>query len=394
MRVLHVIPSLDARDGGPSVALPLMARSLAMQGITVEVAATMSEEDARDQGVRFGVAVERDGFTVRFFKRQTTFYKISLPLLRWLRDHIRDYALVHHHALFSFAPIGGAWFARKQGVPYLMRPLGLLNTWGMKHRRRWIKALSFRLLDRAALNHAAAIHFTSKEEEREAARLKLKSKSVVVPLGIDLQPMTLLATPQKFFAMFPNASGKRCVLFLSRLDPKKGLETLLDAFSAMRRISRDTVLVIAGSGDERYEAVLRLHASRLALDGELIWTGFLQGEEKRSALAAADIFVLPSESENFGIALVEALAAGKACIATEGVAVAREMQQADAGLVVPCGDAAALTVALTQLVDDDDLRSRLSMNAARLAAERYSLSAMGTSLARVYRDILGQPVSS
>src|SRR5437773_2630094 len=108
MRVLHVIPSLDPRDGGPTVALPLLARSLAAQGITVDVAPTMSDKDAQEQGNRLGEPVERKGFTVRFFKRQTNFYKASLPLLRWLRDHARDYPLMHHHALFSFAPLAGA----------------------------------------------------------------------------------------------------------------------------------------------------------------------------------------------------------------------------------------------------------------------------------------------
>src|SRR5690349_9322217 len=98
MRVLHVIPSLDPRDGGPSVALPLMARSLAMQGISVDVVTTLTVEDAQAQGIRFNEATEREGFTVRYFKRQASFYKVSLPLLRWLRGHTQNYALVHNHA--------------------------------------------------------------------------------------------------------------------------------------------------------------------------------------------------------------------------------------------------------------------------------------------------------
>src|SRR4051794_4420133 len=120
MRVLHVIPSLDERDGGPSVALPLMARGLAMHGVEVDVVTTIAEDDARAQGIRFGERTSRDGYTVRFFRRQTNFYKASVPLLRWLREHVGDYALVHNHAVFSFAPLAGAHCARRAGVPYII----------------------------------------------------------------------------------------------------------------------------------------------------------------------------------------------------------------------------------------------------------------------------------
>jgi glycosyltransferase involved in cell wall biosynthesis len=388
MRVLHVIPSLDLRDGGPSVALPLMARSLVMQGVSVDVATTMTVDDAQAQGIRFNEAMERNGFTVRFFKRQTHFYKISLPLLRWLRGHAQDYALVHNHAVFSFAPLAGAWAARQSGVPYVMRPLGLLNRWGMENRRRWMKALSFHLLDRPALNRAAAIHYTSRAEESEAATLGLRARPAVVPLGIDVQAYGTLPSPQPFFDRFREAAGKRVILFLSRIDPKKGVESLLDAFAEIHPIELNCILVIAGRGDASYESHLRKHAARLHLEPHVIWAGFLDGDDKGSAFAAADLFVLPSQSENFGIALVEALAAGKACIATKGVAVSEDMRAHDAGVVIPVDDSPALAAAMKQMLTDDALRSRSGMNAARLAADRFSLQAMGESLAGLYATIV------
>jgi glycosyltransferase involved in cell wall biosynthesis len=388
MRVLHIIPSLDLREGGPSVALPLMARSLAMQGISVDVATTMTAEDAQAQGIHFNKAIEREGFTVRFFKRQTHFYKVSLPLLRWLRSHTQDYALAHHHAVFSFAPIAGAWAARKCGVPYVMRPLGLLNRWGMENRRRWMKALSFRLLDRSALDHAAAIHYTSHAELDEAATLGLRARPVVVPLAIDCTAYSTLPSSQPFFEKFPEVAGKRVILFLSRLDPKKGLESLLDAFARIHLAKLNCMLVIGGNGDASYESHLREYAARLHLERHLIWAGFLSGDDKGAALAAADLFVLPSRSENFGIALVEALAAGKACITTEGVAVSEDMRERDAGLVIPVDDVTALAEAMKRMLTDDALRSRSGMNAARLAADRFSLQAMGEALAALYATIV------
>ncbi|MFZ4763680.1 MAG: glycosyltransferase [Roseimicrobium sp.] len=387
--VLHVIPSLDKRDGGPSVALPLMARSLAMQGITVDVVTTMAAADAEAKGIVFEQPLPRDGYTVRFFKRQTSFYKVSWPMLRWLMQHSRDYALMHHHALFSFAPLAGAFAAYRHQVPYIMRPLGLLNAWGMQNRRRWVKDFSFRCLDRPALEHAAAIHYTSTEEQAEAARLHLRTRAAVIPLGIDLAPFQQLPEPRLFFERFPSAAGRRVVLFLSRLDPKKGIELLLDAFAALREHRRDTVLVVAGSGEREYEARLRAQAEALHLQEglELLWPGFLDGEDKRAALAAADLFVLPSRSENFGIALLEAMAAGRACISTDQVALAVDTHDTAALTVVPC-DAAKLSHAMAVALDDDALRLAMGHRAAAIALERYSLQAQGISLAKLYRDLL------
>ncbi len=96
MRILHVIPSLDPGDGGPSMMLPLMARSLAMHGMEVDVVATMTLADAEHQGIKFEQPIRRDGFTVRYFKRQSNFYKVSIPLRSWLRTHAGDYELMHN----------------------------------------------------------------------------------------------------------------------------------------------------------------------------------------------------------------------------------------------------------------------------------------------------------
>jgi glycosyltransferase involved in cell wall biosynthesis len=384
MRVLHVIPSLDQRDGGPSVALPLMARGLAMHGMSVDVATTISDGDASRLGIPLGEPVERDSFTVRYFRRQTSFYKTSLPLLRWLGSHARDYALVHNHALFSFAPLAGARASRRSGVPYLMRPLGLLNTWGMENRRPWLKAASFRLLDRPALDHASAIHYTSSEEAREAARLHLRAKPVIVPLGIDLAPFRILPDKELFLARFPAARDRPLVLFLSRLDPKKGLELLLDSFAAVQADSPRAMLVIAGSGAPEYEAKLKAVATSLRLDSDVLWTGFLEGDDKLAALAAACIFVLPSYSENFGIALLEAMAAGLACISTDRVALAKECTEALQ--MVPC-ESEALRAALIHLLREEGARLSLGQLAASRARDLWSLEATGAQLAAVYRTI-------
>lgn len=386
MRVLHVIPSLDQRDGGPSMVLPLMARSLAQQGMDVDVVTTMTAADAERQGITFEQPIQQDGFTVRYFPRQSNFYKVSMPLRRWLRAHARGYQLLHNHALFSFAPLAGAAAARRAGVPYVMRPLGLLNTWGMENRRRWIKSLSFRCLDRPALDNANAIHYTSADEARDAGRLGLRARAAVIPLGIDLAPFRQMPEPERFFEHFPQARGRPIVLFLSRIDPKKGIEMLLKAMHKLQPAQSNPALIIAGGGEAVYIASLKALVKALGLEQNVIWAGFVEGAEKLAALAAADLFVLPSYSENFGIALLEAMAAGLPCISSNQVALAMEPGNHAAVCVTPC-DPESVGHAIERLLGDTSERRRLSDCARKLIAQRYSLEAMGKSLAVLYREL-------
>ena len=331
--------------------------------------------------------MERDGYGVFHFRKQTEFYKVSLPFRSWIRNHVRDYDLVHIHALFSFTSNCAARAARRVGVPYVIRPLGVLNRWGMQNRRRLLKALSFRFVEQPALNHAAAMHYTARAEQAEAEQSGATARGAVIPLGLELEGFASLPSPELFFRRCPQAADRTVVLFLSRLDPKKGLDLLLPAFAQVKEHHPHALLVVAGSGDEDYVRGLQQEAARLGLAGDVAWPGFLAGADKLSALAAARVYVLPSYSENFGIALVEALAAGVPCLSTEGVAVSEDIRERDAGLVV-APQVAPLAAALDRLLGDAALRARLGANGRRLAQERFSLGVMGAALKKLYESII------
>ena len=389
MRVLHVIPSLSPTQGGPSVALPLIARSLAKVGIHVDVATTDDNGPGACLPVPLEESVPQEGWNTFYFRKQTEFYKVSWPFRRWVQQHAPDYDLVHIHALFSFTSNCAARAARRAAVPYIIRPLGVLNSWGMENRRRLLKSFSFRFIEQPILRHAVAMHYTSYAEQIEAEQSGVTAPALVVPLGIDVGEYQKLPGPEQFFERFPEAAGRQVVLFLSRLDAKKGLDLLLQAFAKVHVHFPQSVLVIAGSGEESYVSRLRAQAQQLGLAEEIVWTGFLAGADRLSAIAATTAFALPSYSENFGIALVEALAAGLPCVTTEGVAVSEDVREHDAGLVVPC-DASAIALALQRILGDSQLRMRLGANAHRLAAERFSLVTMGLALRGEYQRILSE----
>ncbi len=360
-----------------------LAASLVRSGVETHIATTDDNGPLR-MPVRCGEPVVEDGVIYWYFPRQLRFYTFSWPLNRWLWRHAGDYDLVHIHALFSFAELPASYWARRRGVPYIVRPLGTLNHWGMTHRRPWLKKASFQILERRVLSHAALVHYTSGQERREAEALHVAGPSATIPNALPEAPGESI--PGAFRREYPQLRGRRIVLFLSRLDPKKGISLLLRSFAALRAEATDTSLVIAGDGDSRYVAQLRAEAGSLGIADHVVWPGFLAGEGKQAAFADADFYVLPSFSENFGIAVAEAMAAGLPVVVSDQVGIHEEVAAARAGLVVRC-DAGELAHAMRRLTHDADLRRTLGRNARRLAVTRYSQEAITRQVLDVYNTI-------
>jgi glycosyltransferase involved in cell wall biosynthesis len=183
----------------------------------------------------------------------------------------------------------------------------------------------------------------------------------------------------------PSEDGAVRALFLSRLDPKKNLEGLLDAMALVRSELPQLRLTVAGSGETGYVDSLRARAHALGLADRVRWLGFVEGDAKRRAFEDADFFVLPSHSENFGIAAAEALAHGLPAVLSSGVAIARDVVAAGAGLEV-AATADSIAAGL-RLIMPPAARAPMQARAVRLARERYSLDAMGTRLNQLYADI-------
>ena len=365
MKVLHVIPSIGPARGGPSVVVRTMARCQAERGLEVHVATTDDNGPARLSTSK-SIPVKEDGVTYWIFPRQTRFYLFSFPLTKWLLTHMSEYDVVHIHALFSYAPVAAALCARFEHVPYVIRPLGTLNKWGMRNRRRWLKKLSFRLIESRILRGAACVHYTSEQEASEAQQAQLDQNPLVISNPVDASSAARASGSLRI--TYPDLVGCTVVLFLSRLDCKKGLDLLLPAFARVRANHPDAFLLMAGDGDAPFVANLKRQALRLGLDAGIRWTGFLHGEEKRSALADADIFVLPSYSENFGVAVVEALAAGLPVIVSDQVGIHREVARAQAGLVIECS-VEQLESALVKAITDKQFRAEMSANAVELSRQ-------------------------
>ena len=387
MRVLHVISSMSQLRGGPTVSMHNAVQALRGRGIAADVVTTDDDGDSARLEVPHDRFVDVQGQRVRYFPRQTLKYAFSAPLLPWLLRNVHTYDLVHTHGLFSFAPLAAAWCARAAGVPYIMRPAGVLDTWGMKNKSRLVKTASVRLVEARLLEAAQAVHFTTPLEQARATELSLRIRPVVLPTGVELDGSGDSGEPVAGLA----PQGTRLVLFLARIHPIKRVDVLLRAFAGLEDRDSRLRLVIAGDGDPALVAGLKALAEELRLGDRVRWLGFTAGARKRWLLARADVFVLPSASENFGIAVVEAMNAGAPVIVTRGCGLADFIGQWESGIVTD-GSVESLRTALTRLLGDEALRRTMGQAGRRAARQELSLEAFGARLESLYRSVLaGRP---
>jgi len=335
MKVLHVIPAVAARYGGPSRAIFQRCRALESYGVRSLVATT----DA-DGPHRLPVELERpivyEGVPVIFFRRKfTESFKYSPSLARWLKRNVGCFDVVHIDAVFSHSSVAVARVCRQQSVPYLVRPLGSLSHWSL-NRKAVRKRFLWRIGVKQMLAGAAAIHYTTQEERRQAESIVGSGCGVIVPLGIDEQILSASAHPEDFRLRYPALGNDPYVLVLCRLHPVKALEMFLDAFLNVtcREEFHHWRLVIAGDGDAAYVSHLKRRVAKLVSNGRVLFTGWLEGNLKAAAIKGADLFALTSYYESFGLSLVEALAYGVAVFISSNVNLANEIESAQAGWIV------------------------------------------------------------
>ena len=386
MRVLHVIPSISPLRGGPSRAVLDMVAALRLQEVDAAILTTNDHGPGLHPDLVTGHWQWHQGVPVLAFPRWSPpvaalrEFAFSPALSLWLARHLKQYELLHIHALFSYPSTSAMAQARWAGVPYILRSIGQLSPWSLA-QSRGRKRLLLRLIERRNLEQAAALHFTTAAERDEAAVLGLAQPNLVLPLGVRCPD------PLSQSASAPNGSAPVRFLFLSRLHPKKQLENLLDALALLQRQRPEArwELAIAGEGEPRYVAGLQERTRGLGIEARCGWLGFLEGEAKWQALKAADWYVLPSAAENFGIAAVEALAAGTPVILSPEVAVAANVARAGAGLV-SASDPEALALTLATALERPSLTMRAS--ALTLVATDFSWSTIALQLRDAYRQVL------
>jgi glycosyltransferase involved in cell wall biosynthesis len=370
--VLHVVPALAARYGGPSTAALGMSRALRQAGVDTLIAATDADGPAR-LPLPGGVPTTYQGAPVVLFRRVGgEGFKWSRGLASWLATQVTGFDLVHVHAVFSHASWAACRAARRARVPFIVRPLGTLDTWSLARHRLRTRAL-FAMGLATDLRAASFMHYTSEGERRSSeAALPWLPAGGVIPLGID----------EDCFDASSKPVDPPYVLTLSRLDPKKGIDIVIDAFHRLPPACDAWRLVVAGAGAGPYVARLRAMAAAGRAAGRISFPGWMNGADRLRAIRGASLVALASKQENFGLAVVEGLAAGVPAVVTPSLDLAGEIVSSGAGWIAERTAASVAGALGDAMADADDRRRRGA--AARAFAQRFRWDAVPLLLTYLY----------
>lgn len=387
-RVLHVCPYMHPFAGGPPVVVERLSMHAAAYGWDASVLTTsfMCPDDGRALAADLGSRLEIEVLPIDRPRIMGHASRAEAAM----DAAVRKADIVHVHTLWHPLNVFARRACQRHCKPYLLSPHGMLDP-GAINVHAWRKAMYLALIERRNLADAARVIFTTAtERDLAAATLRGWSRCEVVSLGADHPPsLPREALATRFLGDHPGGVTGRRILFLARLHPKKGLERLLDAMPAILASEPDTHLFVAGSGSKAYEARLRQRSDDLGIAARTTFTGFLANEEKWCAMAAADIFVLPSRQENFAIAVAEAMWAGLPVVVSRAVNISSAIAEAGAGIVLDdTEDAGALADAIGRLLDDPVARRRLGENARSLALEEYCWSDAAARCFRLYESVL------
>ena len=386
MRLLHLISTLDPSHGGTSEAVVQLAAALGRNGCHNEVATLDAPGEAWLEDLPFPVHAlgpNRGG------------YQFAPRARDWLRTRdasgVDDCLIVHglwqHHGY-------AAWRAWRR-TPRFVFPHGMLDPWfkqtyPLKHLKKW---LYWPWAEYRILRSARAVFFTC-EEERRLARKSFwlyRCREAVANLGIVDPPADADAQCAAFYARFPELRGRRIILFLGRLVVKKGPDLLLHAFARLSRRPADLVLVMAGPGSDS-PFIFDLRRGEL-LGRDVHWPGMLTGPVKWGALRAAEAFILPSHQENFGLAVVEALACGTPALISDKVNIWREIREDGAALVSSDDFDGTLSLLSRWLRQDADARDAMGARARACFERRFQIGRAAAGLVAQLQGfgVRGQP---
>lgn len=368
MRILHVISGLDPRSGGPPAALLGLATAQRRLGQNVKVLSDYRNE----ADLSLVDKLRQADVQVRLIGPSRKPLNWHPSLKRIVSEEAAEADVIHIHALWEEIQHQAALAAQRLNKTYIIRPCGMLDPWSFTHSRLK-KNLYMALRLRRNLARAGALHFCTPIEQDLSSRFlshnwNVKTRSIVEPNGVILDDFRDLPPLGGFRTKYPQLDKRPCVAFMGRLHRGKGLEVLIPAFAQMS--DKQSMLIIIGPDSGDMLKTWKSLVGQYGLEDRVIFTGLLMAREKISALADMDIFAFPSAHENFGIAVIEALAAGNPVIISDQVYLHPEIANAEVGNVLAL-DVTLWAKELDRWINDDSLRAITSARARPFALERY-----------------------
>ncbi|MBU25787.1 MAG: hypothetical protein CMD99_07130 [Gammaproteobacteria bacterium] len=380
-RASHIVLNLDDSYGGPARSIPELMRGMTSSDWAHEVVSLRFKNDERNE------LVERYGL------KSITFPAQLHPKLAY-NGSIRDYLvslkpdLFHCHNIWNYVPIVTQNVGTQLGIPVILSPRGTLFDWNLK-RGYFKKKLYLSLFGNLIFGGAAVIHATSEEEVDAIRKIAPRSPVALIPNGVDTGEFSELGNRHDHKVALNLNSKDRHILYMGRIEEKKGLAILIEAFAAVKNQNQDWQLLVAGPDySSTYSVFCRNLASRLGVAADVRWLGMVKGDSRRNVFGASDVFVLPTQSENYGMVIAEALSAGIPTVTTVGTPWS-VIQKNGAGVIIK-PVVSELVVALEQIFAKNTLELEGMAEAAREIALQNDWSRPSSEMLQVYQWVIGE----
>ena len=359
--------SLNVNAGGPALSMSLTLKGLEKAGVKTVALCEQIPSDGKLIAPDLNVRFTHSG-------KYVTFAYVD-NIHECLKKAV-DVDIYHIHGTWMHHGLAISRYARKVEKPYVVSPRGMLYPQALAHHAL-LKKVMMKLYQKKVFAEAACVQATCKEEMEYYRALGFKNPVAVLPNPIDINGVIDREIPKK--PIFN-------VGYLGRLHPRKRVERLIYAFNELKRV-KECRLVIIGGGDKAYQTFLEAEVKRLKIENVVEFTGFLTGKEKDDAITGLSLLVVPSDFENFGNIVTEALVRGVPVIASRGMPW-QELEEHHCGWWIDNGQESINQTLLEAAALPNEKRMRMGVNGKRLMYENYSVEVLGKKMKRLYEWIL------
>lgn len=367
MKIIHVVHGIEKQASGPSISVPALCQAIADKEVDLELHVCNGTKPPDAQYAFYRHA------HWKWLPRIAP----SPSLHKALKEQVKNANVIHIHGLWSFTHLYPAWAASGTNCRFVVSPRGTLNPYARK-KSRFKKGIIWYLWQKKVLEEAACFHATSIPECEAIRNEGLKAPIALIPNGIDIPNLSNVTIEKK--------SDMRRLLYLGRITPVKGIENLLEAWAAIQREFPEWELHITGTDDRGYEGKMKRLAKQLKVE-RVRFTGPVYGEDKTKALLAAELFVLPSRTENFGMAVAEALAHGVPAIVAKGAPWER-LNTHDCGWWVDIGSVPLIECLRKALLKSPQALSGRGARGREWMERDFSWSMVGEKMFKTYQWLL------
>jgi len=401
LKILHITASYKPAYiyGGPIASVSKLCECLAhlevlrhaqddiTDGAKLELQILTTTANGKSElAVKVGKPILVDGVVVTYFKRWTKDHSHFSPGSLWalqkmLRQAQHDKLVIHIHAWWNLVSVFSCLVAKWYKVPVVLSPRGMLTSYTQGNRNSLSKKLLHQIIGKSLLKYVH-VHATSEQEKNDVLHITQPKSMTIIPNLVNIPK----AQSTKLKAIRTDHVSTFKLLFLSRIEEKKGVDLL---FEALTTINFNYHLTLAGSGDENYIKSLRLKAESLKLNDRINWLGQVSNEEKFSVIAAHDLVILPSYNENFANVVVESLSVGTPVLISENVGLADYVKANELGWV---GNLKPLDIAekITEAYKAVAKREKINSIAPALIRNDFNDEALAERYVELYEKVLRQ----